>query len=618
MTKNLTQGVDKLKEYLKILPTVPGVYQMVDVKGKIIYVGKARNLVKRVANYTQPQRLEYRIQNMVASVDRLEFITTETESEALLLEANLIKKHEPKYNILLKDGKSYPYILITKDHKYPRITKHRGKRKIAGKYYGPFASAGSVNKAISDIQKAFLIRPCSDSFFGNRKRPCMEYQIKRCSAPCVDKISTADYAELVKQTNEFLKGNSRDIQAQLAQLMEQASVDMDYEKAAVYRDRIKALNQIQAKQKIHISGLNDADIIALAIDKGQCCVQVFFYRGGQNFGNRAFYLKNIDSQSEGEILSAFISQFYNEDNIPPKDIFASSAPDDGDILQLLLTDIAAGKVEISTPKRGERRQIVEEALKNAEMALTNKLISSIKQSENLKNVKKLFGLDSLPERIEVYDNSHISGQNQVGAMIVAGSDGFNKKAYRRFNITSVHIKPGDDYAMMTEVLTRRFKRLKSECPEKTKGIWPDLVLIDGGAGHLSTAIKVFDELGLMNDIVFACISKGPDRNAGREQFHMPGRESFTLPHSDAVMYYLQTLRDEAHRFAIGSHRIKRSKTVSKSVLDSIPGIGPKRKKILLNHFGSADGVKKASVQELREAEGIDSKTAEIIYNALRS
>jgi excinuclease ABC subunit C len=613
-TNPLSNGVSVIKKHVSHMTSSPGIYKMIDGQGVVLYVGKAKSLVKRLDNYCHPERLEYRIQSMISNVAVVEVITTNSESEALLLESNLIKKFEPKYNILLKDDKSYPYILLTDDHEYPRSIKHRGSRKIKGKYYGPFASATAVNKAIIDLQKAFLLRPCSDSYFSARKRPCMEYQIKRCSAPCVNKVSVEDYKVLVEQAQKFIKGGSREIQEQLAGLMEKESAAMNYEQAAAYRDRIKALNQIQAKQTVTVSSLDDADVIGLYNEGGECCVQIFFFRSGQNYGNRSFFPKNGHDQSDSQILEAFIAQFYGEDNIPPKDILICNEVGEHELLEETLSGLCKYKVKISVPKLGEKKKLVENAVRNAKNALQQRTLGNAKQKKLLTKVQEIFGLPAVPQRIEVYDNSHISGKYEVGAMIVAGEEGFNKKAYRRFNMREKGQVPGDDYAMMTEVLTRRFRRLKQDCPDKQLGIWPDLVMIDGGAGHLTIATRVFEELGLMGEINFVCISKGPDRNAGREQFHMVGREAFTLPHSDPAMYYLQILRDEAHRFAIGSHRKKRSKSVSKSALDEIPGIGPKRKKILLNHFGSMDDVKNATLEELQQAEGIDKVIAEQIYN----
>jgi len=614
---SLKNGVAILTERLVNMPTSPGVYRMINNAGDVIYVGKAKNLAKRLTNYTQPQRLEYRIQGMVANISSLEVITTASETEALLLEANLIKKYEPKYNILLKDDKSYPYILLTMDGDFPRIVKHRGQKIQKGKYYGPFPSGGAVNKAIADLQKAFLLRPCTDSFFDARKRPCMEYQIKRCSGPCVAKISKEEYAALVNQASRFLEGRSREIQDELVGLMEASSAKMDYEKAAAYRDRIKALNQIQAKQIIHVDAVKDADVIGIFLESGQCCIQVFFFRGGRNLGNSPFYPKNTDGASQGEILSSFIMQFYSN-NPPPNEVILSTNIENAGEVEEALALISGGKVKITVPKAGDKLKLVNEAVKNASGALKQKMLGKAKQETLLAEVTKLFELTAPPKRIEIYDNSHIMGKYEVGAMVVAGPDGFNKKAYRRFNIKGDAFEKGDDYAMLEQVLLRRFSRLKQEHPERVENIWPDLLLIDGGLGQMSVTIRVLKELGLENDIKFACIAKGPDRNAGREQFFMPGRDPFQLPHDSQVLYYLQLLRDEAHRFAIGSHRSKRAKSVSKSILDEIPNIGGKRKKLLLNHFGSADGVRGATIDDLLKVEGINFKTAEVIYNFLRS
>lgn len=630
---SLKNGTGIILGILPGIPTSPGVYRMVNAGGDVIYVGKAKNLLKRLTNYTQGNRLEYRIQNMVANVASLEIITTKTEVEALLLEANLIKKYEPKYNILLKDDKSYPYILLTTEHGFPRIEKHRGAKKQKGKYYGPFPSAGAVNKAIADLQKAFLVRPCSDSFFDARKRPCMEYQIKRCSAPCANKISKEEYAHLVKQVSDFLEGKSREVQEELVQLMEEASHNMNYEKAATYRDRIKALNQIQAKQTIHMDSIKDADIIGMHRESGQCCIQVFFFRSGRNLGNSPFFPKHTEGATDAEVLSSFLLQFYN-DNPPPFEVIIGLAIDGRAAIRQALTELAGHTVKITVPKAGGKTKLVKDAVRNAENSMRQKMLGKAKQEMLLFEIGKLFDLPSSPKRIEVYDNSHISGKHEVGAMIVAGPEGFNKKSYRKFNIKGDIAEKGDDYAMLEQVLRRRFARerrnqelrklepkkelneislaLASDIPDSTL---PDLLLIDGGAGQLSVANRVLTELGY-NDIKFVCISKGPDRNAGREQFHIVGKEPFTLPHDSTVLYYLQILRDEAHRFAIGSHRNKRGKSVTKSILDEIPNIGGKRKKLLLNHFGSADGVKEATLEDLMKVEGINHKIAVSIYDTL--
>lgn len=626
-TPSLKNGIAAIQERLVTIPSSPGVYRMLNAAGEVIYVGKAKNLTKRLDNYTHPTRLEYRIQNMVSQISSLEIITTGSEAEALLLEANLIKKYEPKYNILLKDDKSYPYILLTKDHDFPRIVKHRGQKIQKGKYYGPFPSASAVNKAIADLQKAFLIRPCSDSFFAARKRPCMEYQIKRCSAPCVNKISIEEYAGLIKQTTDFLEGKSREVQEQLVGQMEQASRNMDYEKAATFRDRIKALNQIQAKQKIYIEHIKDADVIGLSRESGQCCIQLFFFRGGHNLGNNPFYPKHTEGSSDGEILESFILQFYSN-NPPPPEIIMGITLDDETTIAQALSSLAGYKVQITTPKAGDKLKLVKDAETNASSSIRQRMLGSAKQKMLLAEIARLFELPAPPQRIEVYDNSHIMGKFEIGAMIVAGEEGFNKKAYRRFDIKGEAFEKGDDYAMLEEVLRRRFGRLKEQGKEEQTlpidhsplplPIWPDLVLIDGGAGQMSVTLRVLTELGLENDIKFACIAKGPDRNAGKEQFFMPEKQPFSLPMDSPVLYYLQTLRDEAHRFAIGSHRNKRGKSVTKSALDEIPGIGGKRKKQLLNHFGSAEGVRTASIEDLLKVEGVSKSIAETIYSYFRN
>ncbi len=622
---SLKNGVSILQDRLNSMPTTPGVYRMINAAGVVIYVGKAKNLLKRLTNYARPARLEYRIQNMVANIASLETINTSTETEALLLEANLIKKYEPKYNILLKDDKSYPYILITKDeHGFPRIVKHRGQKTEKGKYYGPFPSAGAVNKAIADLQKAFLIRPCTDSFFAARKRPCMEYQIKRCSAPCADKISQQDYAVLLKQATDFLEGRSREVQQQLVSLMEKESASMNYEKAGSYRDRIKALNQIQAKQTIYMDTIKDADIIGIFQESGQCCIQVFFFRAGRNLGNSPFYPKHTDGASEAEIAASFLMQFYTN-NPPPAEIIIGHNITDKAAVAEALSEVAGHKVKITIPKAGGRFKLITEAVKNAESALRQRMLGKAKQEMLLAEVAKLFKLPAIPKRIEVYDNSHIQGKYEIGVMIVAGVDGFNKKAYRRFNIKGEAFEKGDDYGMLEEVLRRRLKGVDSlslvasreeNDQRPTINDQHPFLLIDGGAGHMSVALRVLTELKLENDIKFVCIAKGPNRNAGREHYFVPGREPFQLPHDSPVAYYLQILRDEAHRFAIGSHRNKRSKSITKSLLDEIPNIGGKRKKLLLTHFGSVDGIRGASLDELMQVEGISRKIADVIYGYL--
>lgn len=610
---SLATGVETIKRHIATMPSSPGVYRMVDADNKVLYVGKAKNLPKRVVSYTHPERLPYRLQSMIAQTVSMEIVTTGSEAEALLLEANLIKKFEPKYNILLKDDKSYPYILLTTDHDYPRIVKHRGAQKQKGTYYGPFSSAGAVNQAISDLQKAFLLRPCTDSYFDARHRPCMEYQIKRCSAPCVDKISKEDYASLIGQVMRFMAGKNRQVQEELQDEMVNASNDLNYEKAATFRDRIKALNHIQAKQKINVASLTDTDVIGLYREGGGLCIQVFFFRGGQNLGNKSFFPQHGEDLSDTEILETFIGQFYQR-NPPPKRLLLPCDLPEEEAIRTALMSLCNHAVSIEKPQRGDKKKVLDEATSNAKVALKQQLAKSVRQKKMMKAVAELFGLKDIPQRIEVYDNSHIMGKHEIGAMIMMGLDGFNKKAYRRFNIKGECKEKGDDYAMMYEVLTRRFKRLQMENPEQIEGIWPDLLLIDGGQGQLSVTTKVLTELGLVDKIPYVCISKGPDRNAGREQFHMPNKEPFTLPHADPLLHFLQVMRDEAHNYAIGSHRQRRSKNTFKSAIDEIPGIGAKRKKQLLHHFGSADGIKNASVEELTKVDGVSAVLAQQIVD----
>lgn len=614
MPPSLKNGVAILTTKLANIPETPGVYRMINDTGKVIYVGKAKNLRKRLTNYTNPARLEYRIQGMVANIAELEIITTSSEIEALLLEANLIKKYEPKYNILLKDDKSYPYIVISIDHDFPRILKHRGAKTIPGKYYGPFPSASAVNATIADLQKAFLIRPCSDSFFSKRTRPCMEYQIKRCSAPCTGKIDKVNYAQLVTQTTEFLGGKSREIQQELACQMQQSSKQMHYEQAASLRDRIKALNHIQEKQSVYMESVANADIIGIHIESGQCCIQVFFFRQGRNLGNAPFYPTNTENATEAEILAAFILQFY-ANNTPPAELILSHMPPEKNLLSQAISTLTNTSIKITIPKTGNKKTLITQAIKNAQTSLRQKMLGQIKQQTLLQELGKLFALPEPPKRIEIYDNSHIMGKYEVGAMVVATPDGFDKKSYRRFNIKGDDAGKGDDFAMLKQVLTRRFKAISAkESNDITTETLPDLMLIDGGAGHMNITKQVLTEYGLDNIVKFACIAKGPDRNAGREYFFIPGQEPFQLQFDSPLLYYLQILRDEAHRFAIGSHRIKRSKSVTKSILDEIPNIGTKRKKSLLNHFGSAASIKNATLHDLLQVEGINQKIAATIYS----
>jgi excinuclease ABC subunit C len=611
---NFAAGCLVIEEHLKTMPAAPGVYRMVNGAGAALYVGKAKNLKKRVAAYTKAERLPLRLQRMVAETAGMEVVTTHTEVEALLLESNLIKTLAPRYNILLRDDKSFPYILLTGDHPWPQIVKHRGARNRKGEYFGPFASAGAVNQTLSQLQRAFLLRSCSDTVFATRTRPCLLYQIKRCSAPCVGRIDAQDYAQLVAQARAFLSGCSRTVQGQLVERMEQASAAMAYEDAAVYRDRIRALARIQAHQDINPLDVDEADVVALHQAGGHACIQVFFFRSGCNFGNRAFYPAQTQDQSAEEILAAFLGQFY-ADKPPPRQILLSHplAGEDEALLAEALSQKAARKVSLTAPQRGDRRKLVEHAKDNAREALGRRMAESSVQRKLLEGVADLFGLDRPPERIEVYDNSHIQGSNAVGAMIVAGAEGFRKNEYRKFNIHSTEIAPGDDYAMMSEVLGRRFRRAQKEDPDRERGAWPDLVLIDGGPGQLKVACEVFAELGI-EDVALVAISKGPDRNAGRERFHLPAKPPFSLPPNDPTLYFLQRLRDEAHRFAIGSHRARRAKAIGTTPLDEIEGIGALRKKALLHRFGSARGVSEAGLSDLEGVEGISRKMAKKIYD----
>ncbi|WP_419799690.1 MAG: excinuclease ABC subunit UvrC [Terasakiella sp.] len=602
--------MDVIKNYLKTLDAQPGVYRMLNEKGDVLYVGKAKSLKKRVANYTTPQRLTIRIQRMISQTYAMEFITTHTEAEALLLESNLIKKLKPRYNILLRDDKSFPMILVTGDHDYPQVLKHRGAKNRKGRYFGPFASAWAVNETLNTLQRAFLLRPCSNSIFASRTRPCLQFQIKRCSAPCVGRISVREYGKLVEQSERFLRGDSKALQNELAQRMAEASENLEFEEAAIYRDRISAMTRIQQRQDINIQGLEEADVIAGFLDGGQTCVQVFFFRAGANFGNRAYYPAHGSKEELPDILEAFIGQFY-ADKQPPKQILVSHDLPGHAILEEALCVRAERKVSLQCPKRGEKTKLIAHAMNNAREALGRRLAQSASQRRLLQETQRIMQMDNMPERIEVYDNSHIQGTNSVGAMIAAGPDGFIKNAYRKFNIKTA--QSDDDYAMMREVLTRRFSRAIKEDPDKEKGQWPNLVIIDGGKGQLGVAVSVFEELGI-DDVTLAGISKGPERNAGYDKIVIPGQEPFQLEHTDPVNHFIQRLRDEAHRFAIGTHRAKRGKATTKSVLDSISGIGAKRKKALLHHFGSAKGVAQAGLSDLEAVDGINKTTAKLIYD----
>jgi excinuclease ABC subunit C len=609
-TASFADGAVLIRNKLKTMPGGPGVYRMIGARGKVLYVGKARNLKKRVATYANAARLPVRLQRMVGETRELEIVTTHTEVEALLLEANLIKTLKPHYNILLRDDKSFADILIAADHEYPQLIKHRGARKRPGKYYGPFASAGAVNRTITALQRAFLLRNCSDSIFASRSRPCLQYQIKRCSAPCVGRIDKAGYAALVRQAHDFLIGRSQAVQKELAAQMQDASDSLEFERAGALRDRIKALTMIQSHQDINPLGIGDADVIALAQEGGQSCIQIFFFRDGRNHGNRAYYPSHDRKSEPDEIMSAFIGQFY--DGRPaPKLVLTSIEPAEKDLLAEALAIKSEHRVEIRTPQRGRFRKPVEHALANARQALARRMSESASQRRLLEGLAEAVGLEAPPERLEVYDNSHIQGSNPVGAMIVAGPDGLVKGAYRKFNIRKA--AAGDDYAMMREVLGRRFARALKEDPDREEGTWPDLVVIDGGQGQLTAAREALAELGI-DDVELLAIAKGPDRNAGRERFFRPGRPSFMLEPRDPVLYFLQRLRDEAHRFAIGAHRTRRAKGIAASPLDEIAGIGAARKRALLQHFGSARAVGQAGLADLESVGGISRAVARKIYS----
>jgi excinuclease ABC subunit C len=661
----LAQGAGVIREKVKTLPNSPGVYRMMNAKGDVLYVGKARDLKKRVTAYTQPYRQANRIQRMISETAAMEFVTTHTEVEALLLEANLIKRYMPRYNVLLRDDKSFPYILITADHPAPQLAKHRGARNRPGEYFGPFASAGAVNRTIVALQRAFLLRPCSDSIFASRTRPCLQYQIKRCSAPCVGRITEADYQGLVREAHDFLTGKSDAVKLRLSGEMQAASDTLEFEKAARLRDRIQALAAIQSRQDINLENVEEADIIAAHQEEsGHSCVQVFFFRNHSNYGSRAYFPAHDRQAEVKDILAAFLGQFY-ENKTPPRLILVNQMPAEAALLTEALALRAGRKVEILAPQRGDKRKALDHALLNAKDALTRRMAESASQTRLLAALAELFKMEQPPKRIEVYDNSHISGTNPYGAMIVAGPEGFLKNQYRKYSIRDVtrkededagpegpaaageqapnglgeapvpafEVEPdaslgqaiesanalrpaviaGDDYAMMRQVLTRRFNRALKEDPDRDKGLWPDLVLIDGGQGQLNTALQVLADLGI-GDVCLAAIAKGPDRNAGRERFFMPGREPFSLDPKSPVLYFLQRLRDEAHRFVIGAHRAKRSKEIRHSILDDVPGVGAKRKKALLLHFGSARAVARAGLSDLSAVEGISETVAGKVYD----
>jgi excinuclease ABC subunit C len=589
----------------------PGVYRMLDDKGAVLYVGKARNLKKRVANYAKPHGHSGRIARMIFETASMMFLTTRTETEALLLEQNLIKQLKPRYNVLLRDDKSFPNILITRDHAFPQIVKHRGARTRKGEYFGPFASAGAVNRTLNQLQKVFLLRNCSDSMFEGRTRPCLQYQIKRCAGPCVGLVSQQDYAGLVADAARFLQGKTTAVQESLAAGMAQAAEAMEFERAAALRDRIRALTQVQSAQGINPQGVAEADVVALHMEGGQACVQVFFIRGNQSWGNRDFYPRIGGGAEAPEILQAFLMQVY-DDRPPPRLILLSHEVEDADLLTDALSQKAGRKVELAVPVRGEKAELVENAARNARESLARRMAEGAAQSKLLAGLAEAFDLEDVPTRIEVYDNSHIQGTDAVGAMVVAGPEGFLKSQYRKFNIKGTDITPGDDFGMMKEVLTRRFQRLLKEDPDRTQGMWPDLLLIDGGQGQVSAVAGILVELGV-DDVALVGVAKGIDRDAGKEEFHRPGQRPFALPHNAPVLYFVQRLRDEAHRFAIGAHRAKRAKSVGVTALDDIPGVGATRKRALLAHFGSAKAVSRAGVEDLMAVDGISETMARAIH-----
>ena len=657
---SLAAGRAAILRYVKLAPSRPGVYRMIDARGDVLYVGKAKTIKKRIAAYARPTGLDTRIERMVAATRTLEFIVTRTETEALLLEANLIKRLRPRFNVVLRDDKSFPYIIISSDHWAPQILKHRGARTRPGHYYGPFASVWAVNRTVNALQRAFLLRSCSDPFFESRTRPCLLYQIKRCSAPCTKEIDFQDYAVLVREANEFLSGRSKRVKDELAAEMEKASTALDFERAAIYRDRLSALSAIQSHQGVNPRGVEEADVFVVHQQGGFSCVEVFFFRTGQNWGNRAYFPKADRSLGAGEVLTAFLAQFY-DDKPPPRLILISHAIADRALLAQALSTKSGHKVEVLQPQRGEKKDLIEHALANAREALGRKLAETTSQQKLLRQLAETFGLPQVPRRIEVYDNSHIQGSNAVGAMIVAGAEGFRKSQYRKFNIRSADLTPGDDFAMMREVLERRFKRLLAEAPpvslpaavpgeagaapsgvpdegpevpksfgpsaalaalarllpdremdeEEANSPWPDLVLIDGGQGQLTAAREVLAGLGV--EVPLIAIAKGPDRDAGRETFFLPGRNSFKLPPRDPVLYFVERLRDEAHRFAVGSHRARRKRDLREAGLQEIAGIGPTRKRALLHYFGTLKSIERASVTDLMQVDGISAETARRIY-----
>jgi excinuclease ABC subunit C len=623
-------GAELIQVFVKRLPNSPGVYRMFNAAGDVLYVGKARSLKKRVTNYAQGRGHSNRISQMIRQTANMEFVTTRTETEALLLEANLIKRLRPRFNVLLRDDKSFPYILVTGDTRAPAIFKHRGARSRKGDYFGPFASAGAVGRTINSLQRAFLLRTCTDSVFESRTRPCLLYQIKRCSGPCTHEISDAGYRELVQEAKDFLSGKSQNVKAHMAQAMNAAAEDLDFERAAVYRDRLAALSHVQSHQGINPAGVEEADIFAIHHEGGVSCIQVFFFRTGQNWGNRAYFPKADPQLSGAEVLNAFLAQFY-DDKPCPRQILLSENIEEMDLLAQALSERSNYRVTISVPQRGEKRDLVDHVVANAREAHGRKLAETASQSRLLEGFAATFKLPSVPRRIEIYDNSHIMGTNAVGGMVVAGPEGFVKSQYRKFNIKSTEITPGDDFGMMKEVMTRRFSRLIKEqgLPDRTApadgsaGVdaadmpfpaWPDVILIDGGQGQMTAVRAILEELGITDQVVAIGVAKGADREAGRERFFMRGIPDFSLPPRDPVLYFVQRLRDEAHRFAIGSHRARRKKEMVKNPLDEIGGIGPTRKRALLQHFGTAKAVSRAAMADLMAVDGISESVARLVYN----
>ncbi|RCW27693.1 excinuclease ABC subunit C [Ciceribacter lividus] len=619
-------GAELIGEFVKKLPNSPGVYRMMNAEGDVLYVGKARSLKKRVGNYAQGRVHSNRIARMVRETAHMEFVTTRTEVEALLLEANLIKRLRPRFNVLLRDDKSFPYILITGDSRAPAIFKHRGARSRKGDYFGPFASASAVGRTINSLQRAFLLRTCTDSVFETRTRPCLLYQIKRCSGPCTHEISDEGYAGLVREAKDFLSGRSQNVKAAIARAMNEAAENLDFERAAVFRDRLAALSHVQSHQGINPAGIEEADVFAIHHEGGLSCIQVFFFRTGQNWGNRAYFPKADPQLSGAEVLGAFLAQFY-DDKPCPRQILLSETIEEQELLAAALSERAGHKVHVLVPQRGEKKDILDHVIANAREAHGRKLAETASQSRLLQGFAETFSLPYVPRRIEIYDNSHIMGTNAVGGMVVAGPEGFVKNQYRKFNIRSTDITPGDDFGMMREVMTRRFSRLLKEegKPDRSQPpvdeaennhfpAWPDVILIDGGQGQMTAVRAILDDLDIRDCVTAIGVAKGVDRDAGRERFFIEGRPDFTLPPRDPVLYFIQRLRDEAHRFAIGSHRARRKKEMVKNPLDEIGGIGPSRKRALLQHFGTAKAVSRAAISDLTSVEGISEAVARQIYN----